>query len=238
MHESIRILTALLFLIIQAAPSQAPLFFREGWNGRKAPGTLPMNQADVANPNLVLQLYGPGANGPARDPENTLNVNVREPGGRGGGGANADPESLSFIWSGMSEGNWAVTLKHRNSYVDLTRPGSKIRWRTQQDGVAQVLRPVLKLANGTYVLGVQGSGTTAEYETKDLIIADMRWVDFDAVRVLDRGNQKSPFGYTSPDLSRVDEIGFTTLSRGGGHGVGVSSHVDWIEVYGVPVPRN
>ena len=219
----------------QTAASQPPLFLREGWNGRKTPGTLPMNQGDVANSSLVLQLYGPGATGPARDPENTLNVNVREPGGRGG---NVDHEALSFIWSGMSEGNWAVTLKHRNSYVDLTRPGSKIRWRSHQDGVAQVLRPVLKLADGTYVLGVQGSGTTENYETTDLIMADMRWAEFDPVRVLDRGNQGSPFGYTKPNLSRVDEIGFTTLSRGGGHGVGISAHIDWIEVYGVPVPRN
>jgi hypothetical protein len=96
----------------------------------------------------------------------------------------------------------------------------------------------LKLANGTYVLGVQGSGTTADFETTDLMMAEERWVDFDVVRVLDTGNKNSPFGYTKPDLSRVDEIGFTTLSRGGGHGLGVSAHIDWIEVYGVPVPRS
>ena len=130
----------------------------------------------------------------------------------------------------MAEGNWAVTLKHKDSYVDLSRPGAKIRWRSWQDGAVQVLRPVLKLADGTYVLGVQGSGTTADFETTDLIMAEVRWVDFDPVRVLDTGNKSSPFGYTKPDLSRVDEIGFTTLSRGGGHGVGVSAHIDWIEV--------
>ena len=186
-----------------------------------------MNQDSVENPNLVMQLYGPGTYSPGRDSETTLNVNVRKLG----------DEASSIVWSGMAEGNWAVTLRHKDSYIDLSRPLTKIRWRTFQDGSVHVLRPVLKLANGTYVLGLQGSGTTADYETTELIIANMRWVDFDPVRVLDRGNEKSSFGATNPDLSRVDEIGFTTLSRGGGHGVGVSAHVDWIEVYGFPVPR-
>ena len=161
-----------------------------------------------------------------------MNVDVRQP----VGGSITD-DAASFIWAGMAEGNWAVTLKHKDSYVDLSRPGAKIRWRSWQDGAVQVLRPVLKLADGTYVLGLQGSGTTANYETTEFMMADERWVDFDPVRVLDTGNKSSPFGYTKPDLSRVDEIGFTTLSRGGGHGVGIAAHIDWIEVYGFPVPR-
>ena len=38
-----------------------------------------------------------------------------------------------------------------------------------------------------------------------------------------------------PDLSRVDEIGWTDLMAGGG--TPASSRVDWIEVYGKPVKR-
>jgi hypothetical protein len=38
-----------------------------------------------------------------------------------------------------------------------------------------------------------------------------------------------------PDLSRVDEIGWTTLMTGGG--TPASSRVDWMEVYGRPAPR-
>ena len=206
----------------------AATFLREGWNGRKVEGVAPLNQDSVENPNLVLHLYGPGTYSPGRDSETTVNVNIRKLG----------DEASSIVWTGMAEGNWAVTLSHKDSFVDLSRPLAKIRWRTFQDGSVQVLRPVLRLADGTYVLGLQGSGTTADYETSELIIADMRWVEFDPVRVLDRGNKQSSFGLMKPDLSRVDEIGFTTLSRGGGHGVGVSAHVDWIEVYGSGVPRN
>jgi hypothetical protein len=217
----------------QAGSSQAPLFFREDWNGRKATGFQPLTQGDIGNPDLLVQLYGPGAVGADRNAENTLDVTVRQPAPNGG-----PDQALNFIWSGMSEGNWAVTLKHKDRYVDLSRPGAKIRWRTWQDGAVQTLRPVLKLADGTYALGLQGTPASADYVTADLIIANEQWVDFDPVRVLERGTQASTFGYIKPDLSRVDEIGITTLSRGGGHGAtGAAAHVDWIEVYGTGVPR-
>jgi hypothetical protein len=39
---------------------------------------------------------------------------------------------------------------------------------------------------------------------------------------------------TDLDLSRVDEIGFTDLMPGGGSDA--CSRLDWIEVYGKPVP--
>ena len=38
-----------------------------------------------------------------------------------------------------------------------------------------------------------------------------------------------------PDLSRVDEIGWSTLMTGGG--TPACSRVDWIEIYGRAVPR-
>jgi hypothetical protein len=34
------------------------------------------------------------------------------------------------------------------------------------------------------------------------------------------------------DLSRVDEVGFTDLMRGAGHGTDGNSALDWIEVHG------
>ncbi len=39
------------------------------------------------------------------------------------------------------------------------------------------------------------------------------------------------------DLSKVDEIGFTDLMSGAGHGAQGNVAVDWIEVYGNPVKR-
>jgi len=40
------------------------------------------------------------------------------------------------------------------------------------------------------------------------------------------------------DLSKVDEVGFTDLMPGSGHGDGGYSGVGWIEVYGKPVTRD
>src|SRR5262245_16321295 len=99
----------------QTTTSQPPLFFREGWNGRKVEGVAPLNQDSVENPNLVLHLYGPGAYSPGRDSETTVNVNVRKLG----------DEASSIVWTGMAEGNWAVTLSHKDSFVDLSRPLAK-----------------------------------------------------------------------------------------------------------------
>src|SRR5262249_28397281 len=87
----------------QASAQTAPLFFREGWNGTQVLGWSPISQESVDNPNLILQLYGPGTQG--KDNESTLNVTVRKLG----------DDASSFIWSGMAEGNWAVTLKHKDS---------------------------------------------------------------------------------------------------------------------------
>ena len=204
----------------QSTAAQAPLFFREGWNGRKVEGVAPLNQDSVENPNLIMKLYGPGTYSAGRDSETTVNVNIRKLG----------DEGSSIVWTGMAEGNWAVTLRHKDNFVDLSRPGTKIRWRTFQEGISQILRPVLKLADGKYVLGVEGAGPTADYETTELVMTNMHWVEFDPVRLMDAVPAK-------PDLSRVDEIGFTTLTRGGGHGKGVAAHMDWMEVYGFPVPR-
>ena len=39
------------------------------------------------------------------------------------------------------------------------------------------------------------------------------------------------------NLSKVDEIGFSDLMRGSGHGTQGNSGVDWIAVYGTPVKR-
>lgn len=206
--------------------SEPTLVFREGWNGDVL-GVRPVTQDTFDNSDLIAQLYGLGTYAPGRDfgpftSETTVNVNVRQ----------FDDEASSIVWSGMAEGSWAVTMKHRDSFIDLSPPGSKIRWRTFQEGISQVLRPVLKLADGTYILGLEGSGPTSDYEVTEFDLADMNWIGFDPVRVIDTQE------VIDPDLSRVDEIGFTTLSRGGGHGAGVAAHVDWFEVYGVSVPRS
>jgi len=74
----------------------------------------------------------------------------------------------------------------------------------------------------------------------EFALADVHWFKIDPKNVIEAATLDGSSGYgliTNPDLKRVDEIGFTDLARGSGHGAGGSSRVAWIEVYGYPVPR-
>jgi hypothetical protein len=202
-----------------------PLFFREAW--KKVEHETPITQQWIGNPSLELKLYGPGAGG--SDSEHTLNINYR--GGR---------DDVAFIWSGMTEGNWALTLRDKSNYVNLSGPLTKIRWRTLESGF-HLLRPILKLADGTYLVGDKTESVSVDWRVSEFALADVHWFKLDPAKVVESPSLDGNSGYgliNDPDLRRVDEVGFTDLARGSGHGAGGSSRVAWIEVYGYPVPRS
>jgi len=68
----------------------------------------------------------------------------------------------------------------------------------------------------------------------EIQLVDVRWRRLDIENVVEG---RDGYWVDYPDLSRVEEIGFTDLMKGAGHGSGGGSRVDWIEVYGKPVPR-
>ena len=183
------------------------LFFREDW--KEIPAATPVTQKHVANKDLILSLYGPGRDSikkshhdsPADDPY--------------------------YIWSGTCLGNWAVTLKNSSSYVDLTSYG-KILWRSKQSGL-RCLHPVLKLADGTWLVGNLGDCMSSDWRITEFNISDINWYSLNIKTIIE--------GKTviKPDLSKVDEIGFTDLMPGGVSDA--CSRLDWIEVYGKPVKR-
>lgn len=191
------------------------LFFRESW--KNPPTQEPkVQQSDVQNQNLELKLYGPEN----RDIRIVIHASPKD-----------DP---SYIWSGSSPVNWALTLRDKDNYVDLSGPVSKIRWRTKQAGF-NLLRPVLKLADGKYVVGDYTEGYTGDWRETEFAIASVRWRYFDPINAVT--TRTEPNWVVNPDLSKVDEVGFTDLMRGSGGGAGGGSRVDWIEVYGNPVKR-
>jgi hypothetical protein len=65
-------------------------------------------------------------------------------------------------------------------------------------------------------------------------MVDVRWRNLNIDDVVEA---RDGYWVDFPDLSRVEEIGFTDLMRGAGHGSGGGSRLDWIEVHGKPVPR-
>jgi hypothetical protein len=114
-----------------------------------------------------------------------------------------------------------VTLRHKSAFADLTGL-AKIRWRTEQAGFRQ-LRIVLKLANGTWLVSDQSDGPSKDWRVREFNVSDIRWRKLHIDTIIEDA------WVEKPDLSRVDEIGFTDLMRGGGSPA--CSRLDWIEVY-------
>src|SRR5579862_5707540 len=77
---------------VGANPPWPGVLFREDWNHKEP--FEEVSQADVANPNLIQTLYGPGGK----------SVKKRHH------GTDDDPY---YIWSGACPANWALTLQHK-----------------------------------------------------------------------------------------------------------------------------
>jgi hypothetical protein len=188
------------------AAQPAQLFFKETW--KDFSGNVPMTQDFVVNPDLKLHMYGAG-------PED---FHVTNEG------------NVPHIWNGLCVSSCVLTLSHKESYVDLTGK-AKIRWYTKTSGFHEV-RPVLKLADGTWLIGDHFDANTFDYHESEFYLSEVRWLKLDMPKVQTKGDLLAKV-----DLSKVDEIGFGDLTPGSGHGSGGYSDVAWIEVYGKPVKR-
>jgi len=199
----------------QARP---PLFLSESWKALTTPpddhGAWPATQAGVASPNLRLTLHGTSG-------KDIQLVAVR-------GNADLYPVNL---WTGTTTSPSAATLRDRTSFVDLTDPLATLRWTVRTSGFHQV-RPVVRLADGTWLVGDRATGPSADFNQSDVSIADLRWIKLDIARVVAVGNWLE-----HADLSKVDEVGFADLMPGSGHGAGGYVNVARVEVYGKPVKR-
>jgi hypothetical protein len=233
-----------------------PLFFREPFR-QSAPmdastGFRPeggVTPAAITNAQLELKIYDPmAANVPAylkNPPPGSQPVDWHGPScvqlagynqnpapERVVAGAPSDPPNL---WTGVCQTAVAVTLRHKASFANLAVPGARIKWVTRTSGF-HVVRPVLKLADGTFVVGDAGDGGQSAnsqlFVASEVALANVRWLSLDIARIVTRGDK-----WVQPDLSKVDEIGFADLYPGSGHGWGGFVNVTGIEVYGTPVKR-
>ena len=233
-----------------------PLLFREEWR-QSAPfdastGFRPeggVTAAAVTNPALELKLYDPAAkNIPSylkTPPTGSAAVDWHGPSCVQLAGYNQNPPPKQVVagrpndppnlWTGVCGTPVAVTLRDRGDYADLTGL-ARIRWVTRVSGF-HVVRPVLKLADGTWLVGDLGDGGPSTNSTlfleSEFALSTVRWLPLDITRVVTRGGA----WVEKPDLSRVDEIGFADLMPGSGHGWGGFVNVGRIEVYGRKVSR-
>ncbi len=203
------LITGILALLFMSANAQyrPSVILREDW--KEIPAATPVTQEHVANPNLILHLYGPGADSIKKSHHDHP---VDDP---------------YYIWSGTCLANWALTLKDKNRYLDLTG-FSKVLWRSKQSGFRQ-LHLVLKLADGSWLVSDESDGPSQDWRIHEFNLMDIHWYKL-FIRGVYEGKPVA-----SPDLSRVDEIGFTDLMTGGESDA--CSRLDWIEVYGLPVKR-
>jgi hypothetical protein len=124
----------------------------------------------------------------------------------------------------------ALAFKHKTNYADLTGL-ARVRWNTKTSGFHQI-RPIVKLADGTWLVGDRTDGTTRDWLVTEFNVADVRWLKLDIERVVTTGNIVE-----RPDLSKVDEIGFVDLMPGSGHGAGGWSDVAQVDIYAASVAR-
>jgi len=189
------------------APQPPPLFFKETWKDYS--GNVPLTQDFVLNPDLQLTMYGAGK----EDFRVTNEGNV------------------PHIWTGLCASSCALALSHKEDFVDLTGK-AKIRWYTKTSGFHEI-RPVVKLADGTWLIGDHVDANTFDYHESEFYFAEVRWLKLDMPKVQTKGTLLEKV-----DLSKVDAIGFADLTPGSGHGTGGYSDIAWIEVYGKPVKRD
>jgi hypothetical protein len=189
------------------APEPPTLVFKETW--KQAPGNVPVTQEYVVNPDLKLDIYGPGKE----------DFGVTSEG------------NVPHIWTGLCAGSCALTLSHKTSYMDLTGK-ARIRWYTKVSGFHEV-RPVLKLADGTFLIGNHVDANALDYLESEFYLSEVKWLKLDMPKVQTKGTLLDKV-----DLSKVEAVGFADLTPGSGHGTGGYSDVGWIEVYGKTVKRD
>jgi hypothetical protein len=159
-------------------PVRPPLFFREEWQQSAKGGEHPVSAESVGNSDLELQLHVPAG-------EILLT------------GAAGDENNPIHLWTGMCTTPCAASFRSRSRLADLSGL-ARIRWNTKMSGYHQI-RPIVQLADGTWLVGDQATGGTRDWVLGELFLADLRWMKLDIARVVATGTLLDKV-----DLTRVE----------------------------------
>jgi hypothetical protein len=192
--------------------TRPPLFIKEDWKQIPGGGEHPVTPASITGAGVELKLYG------ASSKEIQLT------------GVDGDDNNPTHVWTGLCTTPCALALRDKARYVDLTGL-ARIRWNVKTSGFHEI-RPIVKLADGTWLVGDHTDASPLDWLVGELSIASVRWLKLDAERLVTTGNFLD-----KPDLSKVDEVGFVDLMPASGHGPGGWSDVAQIEIYGTAVRR-
>jgi len=198
-----------------AAPPPAtrpPLVFKEEWREPQYEGErTDVNQRFtpyvVTNDHIEAKLYGTDAQV------------IRA----------AQHEGRIDLWTGMSTSPVALTLRDKRNYLDLTGL-ARLRWIVRTNAI-HTLYPVVKLADGALIVGDRGITTNGEFLAVEVAFTGMKWYTLDPKTVVVR------LEVTSPNLSKVDEVGLASLAPAGGHGIAGSANFSTVELFAKTTPR-
>jgi hypothetical protein len=196
----------------------AKLLFQEKWSSEMF---QPMVQASLSNQHLRLHLYGNADE-------------VRK---------TAHPTE-DYTYTGETQSNWAILLSDPKSYWDLTGDG-RIRLKTRNSGGMRVTHVVIKTADGRYFASEEGNPESTAWIERDYIFRDLTWRNLLMTDTpTNASNQRAPnpkrvplipTSKGTPDLTKVEEVGFSDLMEGGW--IPATSRVQAWEVWGKAVAR-
>ena len=196
----------------------SPLLFHEAWT--RAPLTQPMVQDNLGNKHLTLYIYGT-----AGEIRKTFHP------------------TDDYTYTGETTTNWAITVGDKTTTWDLSGT-AKIRLKTQNSGY-RFLHVVIKTADGRYFVSEEGSPESSVWIERDYVFGDLRWRNLMMTDTPTNASNRRlpdpkripiiPTSRATPDLTKVDEVGFSDLMPGGW--IPSTSRVAAFAVYGKPVPR-
>jgi hypothetical protein len=156
----------------------------------------------LMNPGHTLQTYGDGGN---------ILVAI--------GKNETDPH----FFDGLCDKPCGLTFRDKNNYFDLTGK-AKLKWTMIVSGFHRA-RPLIKLADGTLLIGDQAEGSIADWQQSEVSFSEVRWLKLDPARGVTLGNWVQ-----DPNLSKVDEVGFFDVIPGSG------VRIDGVPVEKLPAP--
>jgi hypothetical protein len=192
--------------------------FREGWT--RAAMSQPITQENLGNQNLTLHIYGDATQ--MRKAMHPLD---------------------DYTYTGETTTNWALTVSDKANLWDVTR-GGKLRVTTQNTGFRK-LHVVIKTADGKYFVSEEGAGESSVFIDTDLVFQDLHWRNLLMTDTPSNASNRRqpdpkrvpiiPTSKATPDLTQIDEVGFSDLMEGGW--IPATSRVKAFELFGKVVPR-
>ena len=148
-----------------------------------------------------------------------------------------------YTYTGETKTNWLITVSDPKNQWDLSG-AAKMMLRTRNSGY-RFTHVVIRTADGKYFASEEGSGESSSWMNVEYIFSDLHWR---ALLMADTPTNASnkrtpdpklvpiiPLGRATPDLTHVDEVGFSDLMPGGW--IPSTTRVNAFAVYGKKTRR-